>query len=222
MVAPVKAFLQPEMGGPIPCMFNPAEIQINKRNTWRPQDGAGSDVPQLNFQKSGSGTMRLNLTFDTTQDGVSVAAHTNRLLALMELSSIPGLGGSRNAGRPPYVRFHWGGLYSFKMVITRLSLKFTYFGADGTPLRAKANLRLKQFEKETFTPLQNPTSHTPSSDRVHVVQAGETIDRIAASYYRDATAWRRIATANDITDPLDLDPGTELVIPTAEAVSRGT
>jgi nucleoid-associated protein YgaU len=55
-----------------------------------------------------------------------------------------------------------------------------------------------------------------------VVQAGETIDRIAASYYRDATAWRRIAAANDITDPLDLHPGAELVIPTAEAVSRGS
>lgn len=57
------------------------------------------------------------------------------------------------------------------------------------------------------------TSGTPRPNRTHSAQEGETLDRLAASYYRDATKWRIIAEANGIDDPLRIAPGTELVIP---------
>ena len=48
---------------------------------------------------------------------------------------------------------------------------------------------------------------------MHRVQAGETLDRIAAQYYGDSTRWRTLATANGIADPLGLRPGSMLTIP---------
>ena len=64
---------------------------------------------------------------------------------------------------------------------------------------------------------QNPTSGTPSPERTHQVQPGETLDRIAATHYGDPTQWKDIAAANAIEDPLSVPPGTILSIPQPRA-----
>jgi nucleoid-associated protein YgaU len=89
------------------------------------------------------------------------------------------------------------------------------------PLRAKADLALKQYADEAVQPLQNPTSHTPSLQTVHRLAHGETLDRLAAKHYADPTRWRLIAEANDIVDPLALHPGDLLVIPELPVRRRG-
>ena len=50
---------------------------------------------------------------------------------------------------------------------------------------------------------------------------GETLDRIAAAHYADPFNWRLIAEANGIIDPLDVAPGTVLVIPELPVRRRG-
>jgi nucleoid-associated protein YgaU len=49
------------------------------------------------------------------------------------------------------------------------------------------------------------------------VLAGETLDRIAARYYGDATRWRLLADANGISDPLAVRPGALLAVPRMDA-----
>jgi nucleoid-associated protein YgaU len=105
-------------------------------------------------------------------------------------------------------------------VVEALGLKFTYFSSDGTPLRAQASLTLRQFSDEPWPP-QNPTSGTPHPHSVHYVLPGETLDRIAATRYGDATRWRVLAEANRVIDPLALEPGTPLVVPELEVRTRG-
>jgi len=46
--------------------------------------------------------------------------------------------------RPPLLHFVCGAFPSFTGVIESLSVKYTLFSADGTPLRAMCALRLKQ------------------------------------------------------------------------------
>ena len=103
----------------------------------------------------------------------------------------------------------------------RLQVKFTYFASDGMPLRAKADLTLKQYKDEAELPLQNPTSHTPTLHTVHRLAYGETLDRVAAKHYADATRWRLIAEANNVVDPIGLQPGALLVIPELPVRRRG-
>jgi nucleoid-associated protein YgaU len=105
--------------------------------------------------------------------------------------------------------------------VERLQIKFTYFASSGMPLRAKADLALKQYKDEGERPLQNPTSYTPTLHTVHRVVHGETLDRIAATHYADATRWRLIAEANAVVDPLAIAPGTLLVIPEVPVRHRG-
>jgi nucleoid-associated protein YgaU len=104
-------------------------------------------------------------------------------------------------------------MHSWKAAVTSVKVEFIYFAEDGTPLRAKTDLSLVQLETDANWGPQNPTSGTPLPHRTHQVQAGETLDRIAAHYLGSATDWRKLAAANGLTDPLAIRPGQLIAIP---------
>lgn len=215
-----KAFLKFEGRGKpnLPCLFNPESITITKKNDWgtgtEKGASAGKGVPTLQFKGQNSGSMSFDLVFDTTDDGSPVTKYTNRLLAEMEIDpNLPGTDTATNNGRPPFVVFHWGQLYSFPAVITDATVTFEYFSSSGVPLRAKVKLSLTQYMASRAFTKQNPTSGTPQPHRVHRVQPGETLDRISARYYGDSTRWRLLAAANGIEDPLGVRPGSLISIP---------
>jgi nucleoid-associated protein YgaU len=219
-VATEKAYLKLEHPAEtkIPCLFNPTEFEISKSNEWKADDSAGKTAPKLKFGGGSAGTMSLKLTFDTTADGTSVTTYTNKLVKLTKVETgLSDYDSTADMGRPPWVQFCWGSFTSFKAVVTSLSLTFTYFSSAGTPLRANAQLSLQQFEPDASWGNQNPTSGTPTPHRTHQVVKGETLDRISARHYGDATQWRQIAEANGITDPLALRPGALLLIPNRRA-----
>jgi hypothetical protein len=209
-----KAFLETEANAKIPCLFNPAELQLNQANGWAADVMPGRGVPTLRYTGAGSGQLQLTLFFDTTDTGKPVTTYTAQIVGLMEVdSSLPGSSPATNNARPPWVIFHWGDFHSFKAVVSSLDLTFEYFSSSGTPLRARAALVLTQYQEDMAFGPQNPTSGTPRPHRVHRVQPGETLDRIAAVHLGDATQWRVIAEANGIEDPLALRPGSLLAIP---------
>lgn len=209
-----KAFLKTEGGTSIPCLFNPSELVLAQSNAWAADAVPGKGAPTLRYTGAGSGTIRLTLFFDTTDTGTAVTTYTSKLVGLMSVTTtLPGTSATTNNARPPWVEFHWGTFHSFKAVISSLDLSFEYFSKTGTPLRARASMVLTQYQETSAFGPQNPTSGTPRPHRVHRVQPGETLDRIAAMHLGDPTRWRAIAAANGITDPLALRPGSLLSIP---------
>ena len=222
MSAPVKAFFTTENKQRIDVHFNPAELSISKGASWNAGQAKGRNAPELRFQGGQSGTFSMSLTLDTTDTGKSVTTVTDQLLALLQVDpDLPGADPGRKSARPPWVRFNWGTLHSFTAVLEQLKIAYTYFAADGTPLRAKAEVSLRQWNDEDNLPLQNPTSGTPFIHTVHHLRAGETLDRVAARHYRDSTRWRIIAEANGITDPSRIPPGSALVVPELPVRHRG-
>jgi hypothetical protein len=213
-----KAFLEIEGGSRVPCLFNPETITVARSNIWAAEPMPGKGVPKLRYAGANSGWMQLSLIFDTTAEGTPVTAHTGKILGLMEVDkNLPGTDEASNNTRPPTVTFHWGDLHSFPAVVSDLNLTFTYFSSTGIPLRAQMELALQQYEpSQAFGP-QNPTSGTPRPHRVHRVQPGETLDRISARYYGDATQWRLLARANGIEDPLAVRPGSLITVPRRDA-----
>jgi hypothetical protein len=210
-----KAFLEIEGSSEkLNCLFNPASITVGRSNNWATNPMPGKGVGQLRYSGANSGWLSLELVFDTTADGTSVATYTGKIMNLMEVDfSLPGSDEATRNGRPPTVTFHWGDLHSFPAVVRNVVLNFTYFSASGTPLRATTRLDLQQYDKSDAFGKQNPTSGTPRPHRVHRVQPGETLDRISARYYGDSTRWRELANANGIEDPLAIRPGTLISVP---------
>src|SRR5438105_8692032 len=100
--APVKAFIEPERGDNIECLFNPAEFTIAKSNQWSEMKSPGRNTPKLTFAQGQSGTITMELTLDTTTDGKPVTDHTGKLLTLMKVDpDLPDTNSKTNKARPP-------------------------------------------------------------------------------------------------------------------------
>lgn len=203
----------------IECLFNPEQLSISKSVTWSADDTPFVNAPTMSFRSGGAATLDLELMLDTTDTGDPVTTYTNQLLKLTEINdALPKP--SAAIKRPPTVHFLWGDFVSFESYVKSLSITYTYFASDGTPLRANAKLSLEQAEDDRPNwPNQNPTSGTPQPHRVHVVQAGETIDNLAVTYFGKPDRWKLLAELNDIDDPLRLAPGTRLRVPVREEVA---
>jgi hypothetical protein len=113
--------------------------------------------------------------------------------------------------RPPFVKFVWGQMWSFKAVISSLSQRFTLFLPNGMPVRAIMDVTFQQVDEASLK--QNPTSGGGPPVERYIVRPGDTVAGIAYAKYRDATQWRRIADANGLENPMQLIPGQELEIP---------
>lgn len=117
---------------------------------------------------------------------------------------------------PPPLKFIWAmeKREPFICVLESVSKKFTMFLQDGTPVRARLTLKLKEFKMKLNE--REKTLQSPDKTKVHVTQRGDSLWVIASRVYGNAALWRPIADRNGIKNPRFLDPGTELIIPPLE------
>lgn len=192
--------------------FNPNKLGLSKTIEWRrkpSRTAKESSMPE--FVGSGPRSLSVEVFLDATaehddsvekkvEDLLKACVPTPRSLASKKPAS-------------PWVRFEWGTARttSFDGVLTSLSVDYSLFDVDARPLRATCSLAIE--EASVGAPRQNPTSGADSATRTHRVVAGDSLAQLAWREYGDATAWRLIAEANQIDDPLVLVPGTELLVP---------
>jgi hypothetical protein len=204
----------------VTCMFNPKEYTVAKTNSW-PKDPKAGNTPVLNFGGGNPATLTMDLLFDTYQNakrpGPPADVRTeyiNKLWTMMYASEKDAAKKKNKQMRPPKVKFTWGKGLAFEAVLTSLSVTFTLFLPNGTPVRATAKVSFQQVADTKDLPMkQNPTSGGVGGERVRTVEDGDRLDLIAHEEYGDTSQWRRIAAANGITNPRNLVPGTTLVIP---------
>ncbi len=211
--------------GPLDCWFNPKEFSITKVNTWNTKPVVGTALPTAQFGGGQPRKLNLELLFDSTDTNppLDVAGVARRLLKMMEVQ--PSLGGAhgKNSGRPPTVTFNWGTNTPFKAVCDNLTVQFTLFASNGTPVRAQARVSLVQAEPAMDSSSTrgtgrrtNPTTRATPGLGSHTVRDGDSLASIAFEHYRDPTRWRAIAQENGIDDPLHLKRGSVLSIPRVE------
>jgi hypothetical protein len=211
-------------GDPIDCWFNPKDYTIAKSNSYTVKPVVGVSLPPAQYGGGNPRKLTLQLLFDSTDSqSLDVTEVTQQLFNLMEVQSSLGSGSARNSGRPPMVKFVWGTVLSFNAVAESLSVQYTLFRADGTPVRAQAQLSLMQAEpamdastQHGSAAPQNPTTRAQAGIGSHTVRDGDSLASIAFQHYRDPTRWRSIAEANGIDDPLHLKRGSILSIPKIE------
>ena len=201
------------------CMFNPEEYTMSKTNTWVDRGTQLQNIPKTDFKNGQPITLSLTLHFDTTEAhawfgnkaGEDVRTYTTGLWQMMLVQKKQGEKGTNNTA-PPHCRFSWGTNWSFEAVVTSLNETFTLFKSDGTPLRSKAVISLRQIADASSLPKQNPTSGGQPGERLRTVYQGETLPAIAFEEYGDSGKWRYLAEINDLDDPRYLRPGQTLYI----------
>jgi len=191
--------------------FNPESFRLSKDNGWEFSKATGKDMPELVFTGGQPQSMDIQLTFDTTSTGDPVFEKYSVLRTLAKVDSTA-LNTTTGLGEPPWVMVQWGSYIGFAAVISGLAEEYTMFKPDGTPIRAKVTVSLRQVASDAQLAGQNPTSRTEPR-KTWVVQQGQRLDWIAHMEYGDSSKWRRIAEANGIEDPLALTAGQVLLLP---------
>lgn len=195
--------------GCIVAMFNPSRFALSRTISWKSQDAAKRDNPELQFVGAEPSTIGIDLFFDTYDTPEAEKQHvgkyyTNKLLKLTEVQG--------DKHRPPVCRLVWGHGVFFQGVLQQMETQYTLFTEDGTPVRALAKCTFKQWRtnKDDFDK-QNLLSADVA--KLWVVKQGDTLASIAAWEYSDPRKWRPIAEANGIDDPQNIRPGATLILP---------
>jgi Contractile injection system tube protein len=206
----------------IEFMFNPTEYSISKTNAWTTKANKGKNVPKYEFPGGEPRELKLDLFFDSYLVGPQSKRRDlwldlNRLFNFMMIDkSAQSKGPHSGMSQPPKCRLEWGKQtkhLSFECYVTSCTVKYTMFDETGIPIRATANLTLKEaMDSESLLPT-NPTSLGEPGRRRRVVAQGDRLDLIAFQEYGDAGEWRRLAEANHLHNPLALRPGMTLAVP---------
>jgi nucleoid-associated protein YgaU len=227
--AQVKARLT-DGTNPVDFNFNPESITITHRAPQRPvnsaKDGAGGQgqaggaggaggsplAQQTKVTDVGVTTIALS---DLIVNGSSTVDTCKRLLGW----SYPASKGRGMAADLPLLTFTWGTALSYKVTISSVDIIYERFTPSGQPVRAKAKLTL-QYEGDP-PPGTNPTSGGIPGRRSHILVAGENLQHVAMANYGKPGAWRALAAANGIEDPLAVQPGTVIYLPAPAELANG-
>lgn len=198
----------------IVAMFNPNKLTVSRSVQWQNQQAAKRDNPEMQFTGAEPATLSVDLLFDTydtpepENKKKSVReVYTDKLLALTTVEN------HGDKHRPPVCRLQWGSQgILFQGVLQQLELQFTMFTEGGVPTRAAARCTFKQWIANSADLAKQ---NLMSSDvvKIWLVKRGQSLATIAAFEYGDPRAWREIAQANGIDDPLGLTPGARLLLP---------
>ncbi|MGG8406604.1 LysM peptidoglycan-binding domain-containing protein [Streptomyces sp. 12297] len=204
--------------GQIDFQFNPKELTLAKTAKWERKTAKGAKkAGPAEFKGAGPSKLTLEMFFDASakHDDAVVQAVESLLACCVPTDQTH----QRQQGVPPWVIFHWGGLTGFVGYVSQVQAKYTLFTPGGLPIRATCQVTLEEISGPV--PGQNPTSGALAARRVHRVVTGDTLALLAWREYGDPAAWRDIARANGIDDPMRLPPGTELLLPAAEELGDG-
>ncbi|MBH24619.1 MAG: hypothetical protein CMH57_09240 [Myxococcales bacterium] len=199
-------------GKKVRAKFNPSQISLSRSVNWQPQAGHTQDSKQQQHSNTEPRNLGFDLFFDAFEDGpnASVQGDVYNLLSFTEIDG--------EQHRPPVCTFTWGDFKPgsnrqvFKGYFKQVSIDFTMFQPSGAPCRAKAKCSMIEYDPTEAQQSRTPT-HSPDHAKVRTVRRGETLHSIAYSEYDDPGEWRRIADMNGIDDPMNLEPGTELLVP---------
>lgn len=187
--------------------FNPTEYQFQKSNNFSEIAIPGLESPPIQFVRGNSEKLSVELLADTSDTLEDVRdKYVTKVRDLMKVKP--------ESHAPPVVNFVWGKdeKNAFKGVIESLNITYTLFSPEGTPLRAKLSLTLKEYRPVEIQ-LKDPPRSSPDVEKTWVVRRGDKYSSIAAAVYRDPAQWRAIAEANEVNDPRVLRPGTVLTLP---------
>jgi hypothetical protein len=178
------------------------------------------------YTGTSSTTLTLDLIFDTADEGTTEQPRSVReKTGIVEQFGLP-QGEGQNKQAPPKVRFHWGDLI-IDGLVERVNIDFDHFAPNGTPLRAKVGLSIKEQDPKYMylesgagantssnasTP-GSPSAATPGSsgsggNNSAPALGGESAADFAARMGIDPSAWRGVA--GGLGASLSLEAGMEI------------
>jgi nucleoid-associated protein YgaU len=189
--------------------YNPKEYSYHKGASWERKTAKGAkSSARPEFKGADPASMTVEVFLDGYESGQDISPQIKLLTScctpLDETIK-------KKKPSPPWVIFGWGNQIHITAYVKSVDVKCTLFQPDGTPLRATCTVAMEEIADEVGR--QNPTSGGTTALRSRTVVAGDTLQSIAYEEYGTPVAWRVLARANGIDDPMRVATGQRLLIP---------
>lgn len=220
----VRAKLREADGaGSLEFKFNPSEYSVSKSAKWQAPSGdrknkAGGKPEYIGSEPQ---TISLQIFFDDWE--AALGNVTQQVDQLFNWCAPSRSSTSSEKHQPSELSFVWGSnsqLAERRFYLEKVSVKYTMFGRTGNPLRATADITLKEIPDPASG--QNPTSGSIQARKTHLVADGDTLQSIASKEYGNPNFWRGVALFNNIEDPMRLSTGTRLLLPSTDEAAEGS
>lgn len=193
--------------------INPASYTHEYMNSYNNTVSQGAPGATLKFK----GTAPEKISFDIYFDATGAVSTENILDSQVpvddQIQTFKDVCFTYNGDihEPNYLIVSWGTLV-FKCKLTSLSISYTFFQSDGTPLRAKLSV---SFEEAVDAELISKEANNRSPDLTHLIEVkdGDTLPLICFRTYGDSSYYLDVAKYNNILNFRDITPGTKIYLP---------
>ncbi len=196
--------------------INPEKYVHTYQICYNDVQGQGSNGGSPNFNRIPSDSLKFELVFDGTGvvpsavpgvlpftgDGIQEQIQTFKDLVFNYVGKIHS---------PRFLEIIWGKLV-FRGRMKSLTITYTLFKPDGTPLRARADTTFIGFATEADLAKQAAKT-SPDLTHLITVQAGDTLPLLCYRVYGTSATYLKVAAANRLTDFRNLVIGSQLLFP---------
>ena len=230
-------------GDEVEVQFNPSSLRLTLTN--QTEGGRSRGRQRRQHTGNSSTVLAMQLVFDSADETTGdesnpQAVSVRRKTAMVEQFVLPKEDGSET---PPLLKFSWNELVVVG-IVERVNIEFDLFASDGTPLRAKVDLSIKeqdpqyQYLEAGAGARDNAAARTPgessaaqpggggeaaggggASDRSAAALDGESAPEFAARMGLDPSAWRGLDV--DLSAGLSLAAGVEVGFSAGLGMSAG-
>lgn len=226
-----------DVGPEVSVQFNPTTLKLQFAHNYT--DSKTLTNPVRQYVGTSSSTLTLELIFDTADDGTTNSPRSVReKTAIVERFFLPPVNGDGSVP-PNKVKFSWKEIIVSGIVEGTVSLDYELFASDGTPLRAKASLTIKEQNAKYMALAAGPGAKKSRataqpggigiggsigvtagvSAQVSLALGGESAAEFAARVGVDPAAWRGLALPGENT--LSLQAGAEVGFSAGLSVNVG-
>lgn len=146
-------------------MYNPTEISISKKANVTANRGARANktsLPKVSFAYPSPTTINIkNIVLDSYENRKNRDVSVEIAKLTKTVKFINNSGNQKEFNRPPIYLFTWGTIKYIYCFVESLDYQITLFLEDGTPVRAKASIMLKEVDPPNKTLKTSP----PKIDR---------------------------------------------------------
>lgn len=204
------------------AMFNPSSFSQEYQIQYGKHQGLNSTNQKVDYARSKPRQLKLKLILDGTgvhEMGIFQLKQpetvSDRVKKFLDLTFHM----NGKIHEPNFLKIEWGGKEDggliFSCRLSRVTVSYTRFDRDGSPLRAELDVTLLS-DEDVKKRMAKENKSSPDLTHHRIVKSGDTLPLLSKQIYGSSLYYFRVAQVNNLNDFRNLTLGQSLFFPPLE------